>query len=68
MNERGGIQDESNGSLDDAESPCTRLTASLKDILRRSRVPDVGADEGPAAVGVWGGKGALSGCAFFEGV
>jgi len=62
------MQGKSNGLLDDAESPCTRLTASLKDILRRSRVPDVDADEDPAVAGVWGGKGVLSGCSLFGSV
>lgn len=63
------MQDESNGLLDDTESPRTRLTASLKDILRRSYVVDVDADEGPvSAVGAWRGVDILSGCTLLESV
>lgn len=54
------------GLLDDTEFICTRLTASVRDILRRSQIVDIDADEGPAfTVDVWG---VFLGCIPSEGV
>jgi len=60
-NERNDIGDESNDPLDDVGFACTRLTASLKGILRRSQLVDVGANKFTASTtGAWGERGVFS--------
>jgi len=59
--ERNDIGDENDDLLDDVGFACTRLTTSLKGILRRSQLADTNAGECPVtATGAWGERGVFS--------